>query len=315
LQAAVRTFTTSSAGWACAERVRRFVSFRTLTFPLGTRSPDIVESACENVGALSVTFADAHDEPVLEPAPGELRLWRVTEVQALFAADVAVAAAKELLVGALHLSPEDIVERVLEDRIWEREWLRDFHAQRFGRRLWVCPRHESVTDAGAAVVQLDPGLAFGTGHHPSTALCLEWLDAAVYGSESVIDYGCGSGILAIAALTLGCARAACFDIDPQALLATAQNAAANGLAQRLSVHADADQLPEADLVLANILSQPLISLAPRLAGLTTPHGRLVLAGLMTAEREDVTAAYLPWFDMELSATRDGWIRLVGTRRD
>ena len=291
------------------------MSFRTLTFLLGARSPDIVESACESAGALSVSFADAQDEPVLEPAPGELRLWRVTEVQALFAADAAVAAAKELLARELQLSPQEIADRVLEDRIWEREWLKDFHAQRFGRRLWVCPRHESVADASAAVVQLDPGLAFGTGHHPSTALCLEWLDAEVCGGESVIDYGCGSGILAIAALKLGCARAACFDIDPQALLATAQNAAANGLAQRLSVHADADRLPESDLVLANILSQPLISLAPRLAGLTLQRGRIVLAGLMTAEREDVTAAYLPWFDMELSATRDGWICLAGTRRD
>lgn len=289
------------------------MSYATLTFPLGPLAPEAIEQLCEDSGALSVTFSDASDDPVLEPAPGEIRLWRNTRVQALFAASTPIAPIRARLAAALTLPAEAIVAAELGERIWEREWLRDFHARRYGTRLWICPRHEQVADPAAVVVTLDPGLAFGTGHHPSTALCLEWLDEHLRQGERLIDYGCGSGILAIAALRLGASHADCFDIDPQALLATAENAAANGVEERLRIHPQAATLPRTDLVVANILSGILIDLAPQLAGLVNPGGRLVVAGLMSLEIHDVTSAYAPWFDMRTAATREDWACLSGTR--
>jgi ribosomal protein L11 methyltransferase len=216
----------------------------------------------------------------------------------------------------------------LDDRAWEREWLRDFKPMRFGRRLWICPAGQVPTlgpgDDPSEVVRidLDPGLAFGTGTHPTTRLCLEWLDANLPGREpgTVLDYGCGSGVLAIAALMLGATQAAGVDIDPQALLASAQNAERNHVRLDLQLASDPDTDPQrnpslrpADLVLANILAGPLVELAPRLAELVRPGGRIVLAGLLAEQAGSVTAAYRPWFDIALSATRDGWTLISGRR--
>lgn len=185
------------------------------------------------------------------------------------------------LSRALGLDPLLLRAREVADRAWEREWLRDFHAMRFGRRLWVCPHHEQVADPGAAVVRMDPGLAFGTGTHPTTALCLEWLDAHPPADCAVIDYGCGSGVLALAALRLGARSASCFDIDPQALIAARDNASANGLSDRLRLcNSGAAIAGGADLLLANILSGPLVALAPAFADLLQAAGELVLSGLM-----------------------------------
>jgi ribosomal protein L11 methyltransferase len=203
--------------------------------------------------------------------------------------------------------------RPVPEKVWEREWLKDFHALRCGERLWICPRHESVPDPHAVVVHLDPGLAFGTGNHATTALCLEWLDAHVRSGARVIDYGCGSGILALAAVKLGAARAFCFDIDPQALIATRDNAGANAVA--ITVHDTAATLPgESDVLLANILAMPLCELAPHFATLLRPGGQVVLAGLMAHEVADVTAAYATWFDVAAYGYRDGWVCLAGRRR-
>lgn len=284
-----------------------------LGFDLGALDPQRAEQACFECGASAVTFLDAQDDPVLEPAPGEFRLWRATRVQCLFQdrpADAVTAA----LAAALGLEAAHITVSVLPERAWEREWLKHFHALRFGRRLWVCPRHETVRTPGAAVVLLDPGLAFGTGTHPSTALCLEWLDAHLAPGTRVIDYGCGSGVLALAAARLGAARVHCFDIDPQALLATADNAQMNGLAERITVHGRADELPPgADVLLANILAAPLVQLAPRLAALLTPGGVAVLAGLMRHEAADVTAAYGACFDVVPFGEREEWACLAARR--
>jgi ribosomal protein L11 methyltransferase len=204
--------------------------------------------------------------------------------------------------------------RVVADRVWEREWLKHFHPMRFGRRLWVCPHHEPVSAPDCVVVALDPGLAFGTGTHPSTALCLTWLDAHLAPDGRVIDYGCGSGVLALAAAKLGAAEVHCFDIDPQALSAARANSEANGLAARVQVHEHADALPQAaDLLLANILSGPLSELAPRFATLVRPGGQVVLAGLMQHEVADVTGAYAPCFDVAPFGEREGWVGLAGRR--
>ena len=289
--------------------------FLELTLELQGVAPEQAEAATFDLGALSVTLTDSRDDAVLEPAPGEVRLWPATRLQALFADGtdagvVTTSLARQLGVDAARISP-----RIIEDRLWEREWLKDFHAMRFGARLWVCPRHEVVTDPDAVVVLLDPGLAFGTGTHATTAMCLGWLDAQVPAGARVIDFGCGSGILAIAALKLGAERAWCHDIDPQALLATAENAHANGVAKATVICATPAALPAGvDVLLANILSGPLCELAPRFAVLVRPGGHVILSGLMQHQEAEVTAAYDAWFDTTAIAVRDGWVALHAVRR-
>ena len=214
----------------------------------------------------------------------------------------------------LGLDPVLLRARGVADRAWEREWLRDFHAMRFGRRLWVCPHHEQVDDPTAAVVRMDPGLAFGTGTHATTALCLEWLDAHPPVDQAVVDYGCGSGVLALAALRLGARSASCFDIDSQALIATRDNADANGLSNRLRLCDSAAAIARgADLVLANILSGPLVALAPAFADILQASGMVVLSGLMEREAAEVTHAYEAWFDMCIFGVRESWVCLWGRR--
>ncbi|MBV8909519.1 MAG: 50S ribosomal protein L11 methyltransferase [Gammaproteobacteria bacterium] len=309
-----------------------------LSFELGGLEADRAEAMALACGAIAVTFVDARDDPVLEPALGEVRLWRTTRMLCLFELPADVAGLQRTLAAALSIDPASIGTSVVAERIWEREWLKDFHALRFGRRLWVCPHHERVEEPDAAVVMLDPGLAFGTGTHPTTALCLEWLDRYLdryldlYLQNSaapaddlqatareahlrVIDYGCGSGVLALAAVKLGAQEAHCFDIDPQALIATAANAEANGIASQVHVHDSANTLPAvADLLLANILAGPLCALAPRFASLVRPGGALVLAGLMAHEVSEVTEAYAAWFDVAGFGERGGWMGLAGRRR-
>ncbi|HEX4648990.1 MAG TPA: 50S ribosomal protein L11 methyltransferase [Steroidobacteraceae bacterium] len=313
-----------------------------LSFELGSLDPQIAEDACWECGACALTFVDARDDAILEPAPGEFRLWPRTHLKCLFGPGTDAAALRRVLASRLGLDPARLAVRDVAERVWEREWLEHFHAMRFGRRLWVSPHHEPVSAPGAVVVALDPGLAFGTGTHPSTALCLTWLDAyfsgspvpaehfverrsqgldAYFSDESlapgarVIDYGCGSGVLALAAAKLGAHEAHCFDIDPQALIAARANATANAVAGQVRVHERPDTLPlESDVLLANILAGPLCALAPRFAQLLRPHGEVVLAGLMQHEVADVTEAYAPCFDVVPFGERDGWVALAGRRR-
>jgi ribosomal protein L11 methyltransferase len=285
-----------------------------VTLDLDGLDAEHVEETCFELGALAVSYTDQHDDPILEPAPGEFRLWPHSRLQALFSFD---CKPQEIVAGLEHvlrLDPGRISIETLADRMWEREWLRDFHPMCFGRRLWVAPHHSHVHTQGAVIVRLDPGLAFGTGTHATTAMCLSWLDENVREGQVVIDYGCGSGVLAVAAVKLAARAAYAFDIDPQALTAARDNATANEVAAKVHVVASDAELPAGvDTLMANILCGPLCELAPRFASLTRPGGRIVLAGLLAAQADEVTRAHTPWFDIAPFATRDGWTALAGTR--
>ncbi len=294
------------------------MNFLTLRIKLDGLDAERVEQACFDAGAYSITYTDQRDDPILEPAPGEFRLWPASRLEAVFGGDTDSDALIAGLTRTLDVAVDQFEVARLADRAWEREWLKDFQPMRFGRRLWICPTHsEPPTEpSDRVIVTLDPGLAFGTGTHATTAMCLEWLEArAGTTTQRVIDYGCGSGILAIAALALGARTAQGFDIDPQALIATRDNAEANGVAARLQIVAASEALqPAADRVVANILAGPLVELAPRLAALCRPGGELALAGMLEAQAEEVAAAYAPWFDVQVFARRDGWVCLSGSRR-
>jgi ribosomal protein L11 methyltransferase len=308
--------------------------FLQFTLDIGARPPEPYEDALFALGALSVTLVDAADDPVLEPAPGAMPLWPTVLVSAVFPADVDVAALRAGLGAAPGLDPLLVAVKSqvqpVADRAWEREWLKDFRPMRFGRRLWVCPggqrppasasadRPSEATEDAPVLIELDPGLAFGTGTHATTAMCLEWLESGadtwLEGAE-LVDYGCGSGILAIAAVRLGARRALGMDIDPQALLATRENAARNGIADRIETTDDrACGGAIVDVLVANILAGPLIGLAPSLAERVRPGGQLAVSGLLLEQVDAVAAAYRPWFDLELAATREDWALLTGRRR-
>ena len=294
-----------------------------LTLDLDGLDAEAVEAACFAAGALAVTYTDQRDDAVLEPAPGEVRLWPATRLQALFEAATLPPAQLLFLAADIGCDVGRLQLRAIEDKVWEREWLRDFKPMRFGERLWIQPSHMKVDEPDAVIVELDPGLAFGTGTHPTTRLCLEYLDAAQgagtrLASGCMVDYGCGSGVLAVAALKLGAAQALAYDIDPQALTATRDNAGLNHVSDRLQIHIAHDDLAAAvaarggaDLVVANILAGPLHDLAPQLRALLKPGGTLVLAGLLDEQAADLIEAYAP--EMTLTAWRslEGWTCLVG----
>jgi len=274
------------------------------------------EDALLEVGAVSVTFMDAEDQPIFEPDLGTTPLWSHTHLLALFEADTdeaSLIAHLSLLTGGE--LPEHQIERI-EDQDWERSWMDNFKPMRFGRRLWIVPSWHDAPEPEAVNLLLDPGLAFGTGTHPTTALCLEWLDGQELAGQQVLDFGCGSGILAIAALLLGAEQAVGTDIDPQALEASRDNASRNGIdPAKFPVYLPAD-LPkaQADVLVANILAGPLVTLAEQLTGLVKSDGLLALSGILAEQAEEVRAAYADAFDLDPTAERDGWIRISGRRR-
>jgi ribosomal protein L11 methyltransferase len=296
-----------------------------IEFPLASLDLESVEAALTDIGASSVTLVDRGDEPVLEPLPGEVRLWSDTLVRALFQRDPASewpdlpleAAGKLARLAAIfgtHITQTARVTRVTE-RDWERVWLTGWKSMRFGRRLWVCPTAAAPPDdPNAIIVRLDPGLAFGTGTHPTTALCLQILDSLPLAGRTVIDYGCGSGILGLAALKLGAARVTAVDIDPQALLATRDNAARNGVSASIQVQGIDAPLVPAHCVAANILAGPLIDLAPMLTRACEPAGYLLLSGLLKTQAYAVKAAYASGFDKVQVVERDDWC-CIFSRRD
>lgn len=275
--------------------------------------PEALDEALFTAGAVSVTLTDAADTPILEPALGTHPTWPETLVIGLFPATTDAAAA---LAIVQQLAPGAVLQASqLEDRDWVRAWMDDYQPMCFGQRLWVCPAGMQVEGAtpDAVVLQLDPGVAFGTGTHPTTAMCLQWLDGQNLRGKRVLDYGCGSGILAIAAALLGAEHVAATDIDPQALAATADNAQRNGVV--VACH-EVNDLPAAryDVVLANILAGPLCALAPRLLQQLDDGGHLVLAGLLDAQVDAVVAAYAASLHLRPGGQQGDWVRLDGQRQ-
>lgn len=267
-------------------------------------------------GAVSVTFQDTHDTPIFEPLPGETRLWGDTDVIGLYDAETDMKEVVAILENSPLLSP-GFVHKIeqLEDKDWEREWMDNFHPMRFGQRLWICPSWRDVPDKNAVNVMLDPGLAFGTGTHPTTSLCLEWLDSIDLTGKTIIDFGCGSGILAIAALKLGAAKAIGIDIDAQAIQASRDNAERNGVSDRLELYLPQNQPAEmrADVVVANILAGPLRELAPLISILPIQGGLLGLSGVLATQATSVCEAYENLFALDPVVEKDEWCRITGRK--
>jgi ribosomal protein L11 methyltransferase len=274
------------------------------------------EALLETLGALVSWTESASDEEILEPAPGAIPLWAEVRITALFPADAArmdIAAAIEAGLGTAAGNP---AFSVVEDRDWDADWRRQLKPLRFGQRLWICPVGQNCPAADGISVILEPGLAFGTGTHPTTAMCLSWLDRTPVAGKRVLDYGCGSGILAIAALALGADRCTGVDIDPQALLASRDNALRNACSERLALSAPAACPAEGhDVIVANILSGPLVQLAPTLRRYAAPATRIALSGILAGQSAEVVAAFRPWVQLELTAQQDDWVLLTGCVAD
>jgi len=274
---------------------------------------DQVEQTLADFGAQSVTLRDAADDPVLEPLPGETPLWSQVLVTALFSSETEIDALKQALQPFINRSELKVVGIAQQGWVWV--YLNNFKPRRFGRRLRICCSNQAP-DATAVDIQLDPGLAFGTGNHATTALCLEWLDANPPIGRIVIDYGCGSGILAIAAIKLGARYVHAVDIDPQALLATGDNAARNSVSPNQLVICRPDDpldLP-ADILVANILARPLTKLAENLAQRVNQAGQIVLSGVLHHQADELIAVYAPWFNCVRTRDKDGWALMEGTKR-
>ena len=305
--------------------------FLELSLIIRTEQQPRVEEALEDLGALSITLRDADaetpdEQAIFEPGVGELPLWPTITLDALFDEHVdrrgIAAALGDLLPW---LEPDQLSFRDVADQDWERAWMDQFKPMAFGHRLWIYPWNiEPPVDDGnigrsdastRVVVRLDPGLAFGSGTHPTTALCLEWLDGLDLHGRTITDYGCGSGILAIAALKLGAAAAIGIDNDPQALTASADNAARNGVADRLTLFLPEDHPDGAtDVFVANILAGPLDTLAPTFAAAAKPGAPFAISGILAGQQDELLTRYAEWFEDLRADLRDDWVRISGRRR-
>jgi ribosomal protein L11 methyltransferase len=305
--------------------------FLELSLIIRTEQQPRVEEALEDLGALSITLRDADaetpdEQAIFEPGVGELPLWPTITLDALFDEHVdrrgIAAALGDLLPW---LEPDQLSFRDVADQDWERAWMDQFKPMAFGHRLWIYPWNiEPPVDDGnigrsdastRVVVRLDPGLAFGSGTHPTTALCLEWLDGLDLHGRTITDYGCGSGILAIAALKLGAAAAIGIDNDPQALTASADNAARNGVADRLTLFLPEDRPDGAtDVFVANILAGPLDTLAPTFAAAAKPGAPFAISGILAGQQDELLTRYAEWFEDLRADLRDDWVRISGRRR-
>ena len=290
-------------------------SWLQVQFDLGGRSPEPVELALQSLGALSIEYQNAGTQEILEPAPGTAPLWPAVRISALLDPQTdSMAVRKAISAAVAPAPPPELCFRHVADRDWILEWQDQLEPLRFGERLWVCPAGQASPDPAATSVALTPGLGFGTGSHPTTAICLEWLAAQTLQDQTVLDYGCGSGIIAIAALALGARSATGVDIDPQALAASRANAERNACLDRLDLYAPADlpAIRRFDVVVANILCDPLVALSAVLRSRVRPGTRVALSGILTTQAPVIRDAYREWVHLDCTATHEEWILLVGT---
>jgi len=273
----------------------------------------VIEAVLEQHGAVSVSFEDRADEPVFELQPGDAPLWSEIRVTGLFPEGTPPADILDAIESSLgHALIDRRIEK-LADQDWERVWLERFRPTRVGTNLWICPTHMDPPDPGAVTVFIDPGLAFGSGTHPTTAMCLDWLSRQDLSERTILDYGCGSGILAIAALKLGAREAWGVDIDPRALEVTRENAANNHVDNRLQVCLPEElEMKNFDVLVANILSGPLVALAGTFHALLAPDGLIALSGILATQADEVANAYAPGFRLA-GKQQDGWTLLSGAR--
>ena len=286
-----------------------------LIIPTNETEADKLSDALMEQGAVSVTLQDMQDQPMLEPAIGTTPMWSQTRAVGLFDANQDLKQVIKNVEQQLRVKISDWKDEPLEDKDWVRAWMDNFKPMQFGEKLWVVPSNFKPPQPEAANILLDPGLAFGTGTHPTTSMCLEWLDANPPTGKDIIDFGCGSGILAIGAILLGAKYAEAIDLDPQALLATIDNAEKNNVSHNIKTY-----LPNqfknktTSLLLANILASPLIELSSYFADLTETKGQIVLSGILAEQVEEVLAAYKTYFDIQLWKQQDDWVCLAGVRK-
>jgi ribosomal protein L11 methyltransferase len=275
-----------------------------------------IEDSVLDAGAVSVTLQDAADQPILEPGVGETPLWDSCILTALFSASVNTAAIIEQINAVLPFSIK-AEWQLVEDKDWSQEWKKHFKPIACSEgRLWICPSWLEAPEPNAVNLRLDPGLAFGTGSHPTTMLCLNWLEKQSLEGKAVIDFGCGSGILGIAALLLGADKVWAIDNDPQALLASRDNAQRNGIPDECLITLLPEQIPaeaKADIMVANILAKPLIDLAQQISALTLPKGQLCLSGILSHQIDQVSAAYSQQFKFAPASLEDDWVQLSANK--
>jgi len=280
---------------------------------------ETAEDCLFSAGAQTVTLTDAADQPILEPGPNETPIWNTVILTGLFDFRDNQQALLDAIEHCLNDIEFSCETEILQDQNWTRAWMEHFHAMQFGQRLWVCPLHIEPPEADAINLRLDPGLAFGTGTHPTTSLCLHWLDKNIQKQNTLLDYGCGSGILAIAACMLGVQQADGVDIDPQALTATFDNAEVNQVTDKIKTFMPDDYQQQHantqyDIVVANILSGPLGELAPTLAGYAKTGGDIVLSGILREQAEPLLETYSEYFKMDAPEFEEDWVLLHGVRK-
>ncbi|MBN1377764.1 MAG: 50S ribosomal protein L11 methyltransferase [Gammaproteobacteria bacterium] len=274
------------------------------------------EAALHEIGALSLTLKDAADQPLLEPAPGDTPLWDTLIVEALFDTDTSTQVLSgQLLQKLAFLHADQIKTKIIENQVWERVWMDRYKPMSFGKRLWIYPSYTQPASENTVNILLDPGLAFGTGTHATTALCLRWLDGQELTGKTLLDYGCGSGVLAIAAIKLGAERVYAVDIDKQALLATHNNAVLNQVNDKIEI-CHSEQLPavQVDIVLANIISGILISLHDVLTNAICSNGKLILSGILPTQLEEIRKAYCNEFNFKSANQLEDWCLLEGQKK-
>ncbi|MDX2504974.1 MAG: 50S ribosomal protein L11 methyltransferase [Gammaproteobacteria bacterium] len=288
-----------------------------LTLEANHDNSEHLSELLSQAGAAAVTLQDARDDPIFEPPPGSTPLWQQLLLTGLFEADTNIDSVLSFIASNFDELPPYTLNP-LEDKDWTRAWMDDFKPMQFGPRLWTCPSWHTPPDPDAVNIMLDPGLAFGTGTHPTTSLCLNWLDDHFHKPIDVIDYGCGSGILGIAANLLGSEHVYAVDLDPQALTATKANAEKNHVMDKILTFSVSEfrkkfATLQCPLLMANILAGPLVELAEMLASHVAPKGNIVLSGILAEQAEEVAQAYQPWFTIDEIRQDDDWVRITGTK--